>query len=125
MPSRRTLRIAAAAALFVALSPPAVVPAQPTGGPGCPPHCDAPLAAPGLAGPGGPMISEDIVATAVYDPDGPGAQPPLIVAAGTFTSAGGQPIARIAAWDGVRWTQMGSAVGMVRCLMVYDDDGPG
>lgn len=41
---------------------------------------------------------------AVFDEDGPGPSPELLYAGGSFTTAGGQIVNQIAAWDGVNWS---------------------
>lgn len=50
----------------------------------------------------------------------------LLVAGGEFTSAGGAPASRIAAWNGVTWSPMGLGFnGEVRALAMHDaGDGP-
>jgi hypothetical protein len=55
---------------------------------------------------------------AVYD-DGNGQ---ALYVAGNFGSAGGQPISRIAKWDGTNWSALGSGIdGMVQSMVVADD----
>ncbi|MBM4113173.1 MAG: hypothetical protein FJ253_07330 [Phycisphaerae bacterium] len=57
-------------------------------------------------------------ALAVFD-DGGG---PALYAGGSFTTAGGNPASRIAKWDGVSWSAVGSGMNDdVRCLAVFDD----
>lgn len=65
-----------------------------------------------------------IHAMAVFD-DGLGDGPALYVA-GTLTAAGGAPASRIARWNGVAWSPLGSGIGgdddpIVKALAVYDD----
>jgi hypothetical protein len=46
----------------------------------------------------------------------------LLIAGGSFTTAGGQPASGIAAWDGAQWMPLGSGVnGAVRALAVYNN----
>jgi trimeric autotransporter adhesin len=59
-------------------------------------------------------------ALATFDPDGPGPAPELLVVGGSFTIAGGQPAARIAAWDGQNWQALGAGVNdRVEALAAY------
>ena len=44
----------------------------------------------------------------VWDPDGAGVQPPLLIAGGRFTTAGGVAARNIAQWDGTAWSSVGS-----------------
>jgi hypothetical protein len=65
-------------------------------------------------------LNEVVFALAVHD-DGGG---PALHAGGTFTSAGGVTVNRIAKWDGSIWSPLGSGVtGVVHALAVYDDGG--
>lgn len=67
-----------------------------------------------------------VSALTAFDDDGPGPHPPVLVAAGGFTLAGGSPANRIAKWDGATWTSIGSGFNdAVYDLMSYDPDGPG
>jgi hypothetical protein len=62
-------------------------------------------------------------ALCVFD-DGGG---PALYAAGSFTSAGGNPARAVARWDGAHWSALGSgpACADMRVLAVYDDgNGP-
>jgi hypothetical protein len=77
-------------------------------------------------GPVGGGLSESVAALQVWDPDGPGPKRSLLVAAGAFREAGGQPAEHIAAWNGKAWAPLGGGVGgPVRVLAAYDDDGNG
>jgi hypothetical protein len=62
-----------------------------------------------------------------WDPDGPGPISPRLLAVGTFTTAGGNSIPRVAAWNGSAWEALGSSVGTsnVYAAMTFDLDGPG
>ncbi|MBL8861576.1 MAG: hypothetical protein JNK02_06145 [Planctomycetes bacterium] len=63
---------------------------------------------------------EGASALAVHD-DGFGAR---LLVGGAFTSAGGVPTARIARWNGMDWSALGSGLnGEVNCLLVFDDGG--
>ena len=76
------------------------------------------------AGVGGGWV-RNVAALVVFD-DGSG---PALYAGGTFTTAGGQPAARIARWDGSVWSALGSGVGSISSDRVADiavfDDGTG
>jgi hypothetical protein len=73
-----------------------------------------------LPGDGIPGINGEVYATTMWDPDGPGPQPPVLVAAGQFTFAGEVAAYGIAAWDGSRWTALGTGISTlyVRALAV-------
>jgi len=59
-------------------------------------------------GQGGP---DDIVyASIVWDPDGDGPRPEELVIGGRFSSVGGVPANRIAAWDGIHWSPLGGGI---------------
>lgn len=82
--------------------------AQPAGS--CVPQWDQTIGTPGLAG--------TVLALATFD-DGTG---PALYAGGLFLQAGGSPASRIARWDGVSWSPLGSGLnGTVRTLVVFDD----
>ncbi len=64
-------------------------------------------------------------ALTVFDADGPGPVLPVLIAAGTFTTAGGKPAASIAAWNGENWSPLDTGIdGNVYALAVHDPDGP-
>jgi hypothetical protein len=91
---------AAAAALLVARAP-----AQ------CAPQW---VPSSGLSG-----TNSDVLAVTVWDPDGSGPQPPLLILGGQFTFAGTTAANRIVAWDPASdsWTPFGSgANGLVTAL---------
>jgi hypothetical protein len=56
---------------------------------------------------------------------------PELVAIGSFNSAGGVPVSKIAAWNGSAWHGLGSGIQMVATnayhdtLVTFDPDGPG
>ena len=59
-----------------------------------------------------------VYALAVFDIAGTG---PVLGVGGDFTVAGGQTVNGIAAWNGASWSPLGTGVGDVRALQVYDD----
>jgi trimeric autotransporter adhesin len=64
-----------------------------------------------------------VSALAVYDPDGAGPAPEVLVAAGRAEEPGYNGLA---AWDGTQWSSMGGGVSSsVEALAAYDEDGPG
>ncbi|MFN0242444.1 MAG: hypothetical protein ACKVWV_06075 [Planctomycetota bacterium] len=71
----------------------------------------------------GAKFNRPVLAMTVFD-DGSGS---ALYAAGSFMSAGGQTIRRIARWDGVGWKPLGAGIAgtqssiLVRTLAVYDD----
>jgi hypothetical protein len=70
----------------------------------------------------GQGLDGPVRALAVFDPDGPGPIPELLIAGGGFSTAGGQPSPGIAAWDGQQWISMGPGTdGGVRALAVYEN----
>lgn len=74
----------------------------------------------------GTGVSGEVRAILVFDPDADGPAPALLIAAGAFTTAGGVPASRIAAWNGTVWSALGSGVsGTVNALAVFDPDGDG
>ncbi|MCC6678281.1 MAG: hypothetical protein IT436_14170 [Phycisphaerales bacterium] len=71
-------------------------------------------------------IDNDVYALTTYDPDGTGPAPPLLVAGGYFNTAGGAAANHIAAWDGARWSPVGTGFdSAVDALTTYDPDGAG
>jgi hypothetical protein len=70
----------------------------------------------------GSGLNGNVRALCVFDPDGPGPMPDLLIAGGTFSTAGGQPASNIAAWDGTSWTALGAGTtNMVRALTVWNN----
>ena len=63
-----------------------------------------------LPGNGIPGIDGTVYALKNWDPDGAGPLPSLVVAAGTFNTAGEASAKNIAAWDGTRWNALGLGV---------------
>ncbi len=72
-----------------------------------------------LSGPSGPGTGNIVEALAVYD-DGSGE---ALYAGGSFTTAGGVTVNRIAKWDGTAWSALSGPSGIagVVSLAVYDD----
>jgi hypothetical protein len=61
-----------------------------------------------------------------WDPDGPGTEGVQVVAVGAFTTAGGQPAAYAARWDGSAWHALGSGLdGIATGVTTWDPDGAG
>ncbi|MFN0131398.1 MAG: GC-type dockerin domain-anchored protein [Phycisphaerales bacterium] len=73
----------------------------------------------------GPGLNGVVRALAVFDPDGAGPLPEVLIAGGGFNAtATGQPMSGIAAWDGVAWQALGSGTsGEVRALTVWPGQG--
>lgn len=58
----------------------------------------------------GTGVSNTVQALEVFQPEGAAA--PLLIAGGSFNSAGGVPsVSRIAAWNGVAWSRLGTGTG--------------
>ncbi len=56
-----------------------------------------------------------------FDPDGPGPSPFVLVAGGSFTTAGGVAANNIAMWDGVAWAPLGNGVsGPVSSMVLFN-----
>lgn len=52
-----------------------------------------------------------VSALRTFDEDGPGPKPPVLFAGGDFTVSGsGKPLAAIARWDGVEWSEVGGGL---------------
>src|SRR5436190_17546399 len=69
-------------------------------------------------------IEGQVFAFQMFDADGPGPSPPVLVAAGAFVEAGGRPASRIARWDGKQWLPLGLGLDApVYALAVFDEDG--
>src|SRR5438067_7706766 len=63
-----------------------------------------------LRGEGQPGTSDSIQCAIYWDPDGPGPRTPLLVVGGTFLSTADGPARHIAAWDGQRWSPLGTGL---------------
>ncbi len=58
-----------------------------------------------------------------WDPDGSGAQPPLLVVAGSFSAAADIPASNIATWDGQTWHALGAGLNStVYCIAVFNGE---
>ncbi len=69
----------------------------------------------------GSGINGSVWALTTWDPDGPGPMEALLIAGGSFGTAGGLPAANIAAWDGKAWSPLGAGVsGRVNALAVHN-----
>ncbi|MCC6678613.1 MAG: hypothetical protein IT436_15880 [Phycisphaerales bacterium] len=71
---------------------------------------------------------EAVEAVTTWDPDGPGPQAPVLVAAGRFTSASGATVNRIARWDTLlnAWRSFGTGLNNdVYALTSWDPDADG
>ncbi len=80
----------------------------------CTPHWDPTQAA------GNPGMPAEVRSLLDFD-DGTGR---ALYAGGFFTTAGGVPASRIAKWDGVGWSEVGSGMdGAVLAMAVFDDGG--
>lgn len=73
-----------------------------------------------------------VVALIPHDPDGPGPLAPVLIAGGSFEFAGGDvDAAKVAWWDGTRWSNMVDGplftwqAGSVSALTSFDADGTG
>ncbi len=64
---------------------------------------------PGAAYPG--LYRNMLHDTALWDPDGAGPDPELLVITGDFDAVGGVTANHIAAWDGTRWRPLGAGFG--------------
>src|SRR5438045_583064 len=58
-------------------------------------------------GDGVPGTDGGVAAAVVWDPDGPGPLPPMLVVGGGFQLAGKILASNIAAWDGTSWQALG------------------
>ncbi len=71
-------------------------------------------------------LNSSVEALTNWNPNGNGAPPDLVVAAGSFTSAGGLPANRIARWDGSVWESLGEGMNAnVLALTTWVPDEPG
>ena len=77
-----------------------------------------------------PVANADgfIRAMTIWDPDGPGPQPPELVVGGFFSEMGTVSASNIAAWDGTNWRSLGDGFespSWVYALTTWDPDGAG
>ncbi len=66
-----------------------------------------------------------VLALTTLDPDGNGPLPPVLVAGGIFTSAGGTAINRLASFDGLTWTGFGTGPNSTVWALSHWDPGTG
>ncbi len=73
-----------------------------------------------------PNFTGSVLALQVFDDDGPEPIPEALYACGNFSLIqGGEPICKIARWDGNKWSAMeacGFFTGPLRAMTVFDDD---
>ncbi|MEZ4652848.1 MAG: hypothetical protein R3E12_04380 [Candidatus Eisenbacteria bacterium] len=72
-----------------------------------------------------PGVSGDVWASTVWDPDGNGPEPELLVIGGRFLQAGGVATHNLAAWDGQAWRDLDSqqvGLDLVNDLVVYNGE---
>jgi trimeric autotransporter adhesin len=73
----------------------------------------------------GSGISGEVFALRGFDD---GVQPPVLIAGGDFSAAGGTSANHVAQWDGAAWSSLGSGIaasGAVRALAVFPDPTAG
>lgn len=74
----------------------------------------------------GSGMNGDVRALATLDPDADGPLPPRLIAAGSFTAAGGVAVSNAASWDGSTWSSIGAEFNaVVHALAPFDPDGAG
>lgn len=74
----------------------------------------------------GEGVHGTVSALAVWNATQAGSTASTLVVAGTFDTAGGQPAANVAAWDGIAWHSLGPGLnGAVNAAVTWDPDGPG
>ena len=75
----------------------------------------------------GAGMNNSVRALTTWDPDGPGTTPTRLVASGQFTTAGGNPVPRLAYWDTTTWQGFGTGLngGGVYAVATFDPDGAG
>src|SRR4051812_26297608 len=66
-----------------------------------------------LDGEGIPGPNGFVHTSMVWDPDGPGPLPPVLVVAGEFSVVGRSVSSNIAVWNGSDWSSLGSGVNGV------------
>ncbi len=73
-----------------------------------------------LSGESLPGIDGVVICSCRWDPDGAGPSRELIVFAGRFTTAGGNVVSNVVAWDGLDWETFGAGThGFVRAVTIY------
>ncbi len=74
----------------------------------------------------GPPLDHGVYALSVWDADGSGPSPPVVVAGGSFGLVGTMPMVAVGLWNGSSWSPMGERLdGDVRAVTTYDPDGAG
>ncbi len=74
----------------------------------------------------GSGATSTVYAITSWDPDGPGAQQPVLVIGGRFSSVGGQSARGVAWWDGIAWHAFGEGLSNgVNAVASWDADGDG
>ncbi len=74
----------------------------------------------------GSGTNSNVLASAVFDDDGPGPIRPALYVGGPFTAAGGVGASYLARWDGTSWSAVGSGTNdTVFALAAADLDGSG
>ena len=58
-----------------------------------------------------PGVNNRITVLHQWDSDGPGGNPPVLVAAGDMTASGTTPLSYITKWDGTAWVGVGTGTG--------------
>lgn len=70
-----------------------------------------------------PNTDDSIYAMTVWDPDGPGPKPEMLVVAGKLSVLGSPGVSTIAAWDGIAWHGFGNgSFAPIRALTVYNGE---
>jgi hypothetical protein len=78
-----------------------------------------------LPGPSCVSTDRSPFASTVWDEDGDGPVPPVVVAVGDFQIAGDQFASGIATWDGTRWVSLNRHQANFDGVGLFDPDGPG
>ncbi len=76
----------------------------------------------------GAGLDGEVSALVVHDDDGSGPHAPALYAAGSFSGSGPVTAHRVAKWDGVSWSAVGTGLeisGQAFALASFDPDGPG
>lgn len=73
-----------------------------------------------LPGYGAPGVHGTVRATTLWDPDGPGPLPEMLVIGGSFTMVDKTPARNLAMWDGNQWSEIGGGTnGSVNVLATF------
>jgi hypothetical protein len=73
----------------------------------------------------GSGVNNIVTSLSTLDPDSAGPLPPVLVAGGSFTLAGGNAAARIARFDGTTWSAMGTGMNGTVWVLDHWDSGSG